>query len=192
MKSMVKAFSDYARAPLPELQPLDLNHVVSGVIELYQDIKDVQFALQLSGQGVRIMGDDGLLRQLLHNLIKNALEATRRAGGKTVTIKTIVPPGEDAMCSLLVEDEGEGLADDVIAHVFEPYFTTKTKGSGLGLAIAKKIVEEHHGTIMAENRGELGARFIVKFPVHKGEVNPIQTMQKKTPEHSVKTRAKAQ
>ena len=97
--------------------------------------------------------DAGRLRQLLHNLFKNALEAVRGAGQNgalRVRSRWALEAGERYI-DVSFEDNGSGFSDEVLERLFEPYVTTKTRGTGLGLAIVKKIVEEHNGQIRAQN-----------------------------------------
>ena len=110
--------------------------------------------------------DSGRLRQLLHNLIKNAQEA---ADGKPVTIQIsaqLRTEGNSRWYELSVADNGPGLPSALRERLFEPYTTSKTKGTGLGLAIVKKIVEEHGGSVRADAKQEGGAVFRVRFPLN--------------------------
>ncbi len=167
LKEMVKAFSEYARTPRLKLVPLDLNTVIAEVLDLYRgDEANIQFELMLATGLPYVDADSGRLRQLLHNLIKNAIEITSHKN--ECRIKVITHHVHDAgleMVELKVEDNGPGFSGDILAHIFEPYVTTKPKGTGLGLAIVKKIVEEHGGTVWAENLPDGGAAITVRLPV---------------------------
>jgi nitrogen fixation/metabolism regulation signal transduction histidine kinase len=113
---------------------------------------------------VCIEGDAGRLRQLLHNLLKNALEAVRDVPDACVTVITHVLEADGrSYVELWVEDNGPGFEPGVLDNVFEPYVSTKPKGSGLGLAIVKKIVEEHGGIIGAETMETGGARVRIRL-----------------------------
>jgi two-component system, NtrC family, nitrogen regulation sensor histidine kinase NtrY len=167
LKEMVKAFSEYARSPHLKLLPLDLNMVISEVLDLYRgDETAIEFDLHLASDLPRIEADSGRLRQLLHNLIKNAIEVSDHKDICRISLLTqnITDAGLD-MIELRVEDNGPGIPDDILNHLFEPYVTTKTKGTGLGLAIVKKIVEEHGGVVWAENIPGNGASITVRLPV---------------------------
>lgn len=167
LKEMVKAFSDYARMPALQLQPVDLNTIVAEVSELYHDNEaGVHITIQRGNDMPLIEADAGRMRQLLHNLIKNGIEAMsdKHASHLILTTHCI----EDEKCQhieLRIEDNGPGIPADVFGQLFEPYITTKPKGSGLGLAIVKKIVEEHGGDIRAENLPDGGASVILRLPV---------------------------
>ena len=165
MKKMVNAFSEYARVPQIRLEPLDLNQLVREVLDLYRG-SDSRSAVEdrLQAQPSIIEGDAGRIRQLLHNLLKNALEALGGKAGASVVIST--QSGEEAgggYVELCVDDNGPGFRADELDSIFEPYVSTKPKGSGLGLAIVKRIVEEHNGMIAAESSPAGGARIRIRL-----------------------------
>ena len=177
LKEMVKAFSDYARMPALNLDTIDLNKIITEVLDLYlTSNNDTLYSVTLDPKNPVIEADIGRLRQLLHNLIKNALEANqenhsgsqRQSRDEKIYISTRC--AEEHAChyvELTITDTGPGIADDMFDQLFEPYVTTKPKGSGLGLAIVKKIVEEHGGMIFAENAENGGASIIIRLPVKK-------------------------
>lgn len=177
MKEMVNAFSDYARTPVMKFQTIQFNQLVKEVLDLYQstmtpieEILDLydhplsQFQLHLAENLPNIQADKGRLRQVLHNLIKNALEATPHPNIVTVTTQWVSHANLEQV-ELRVQDQGVGVPVEKLDSVFEPYVTTKAKGTGLGLAIVKKIVDEHGGTVWIENHG--GACVVVRLPVQK-------------------------
>ena len=177
LKEMVKAFSDYARMPTLSLDSIDLNKIITEVLDLYLSSKDeALFSITLDSTNPVIEADIGRLRQLLHNLIKNALEANQenhsesQRGQKEEKVYISTRCAEEHACryvELKITDTGPGIADEMFDQLFEPYVTTKPKGSGLGLAIVKKIVEEHGGMIFAENAENGGASIIIRLPVKK-------------------------
>lgn len=162
MKDMVNAFADYARNPLLQTRPLDLNRLINEVLDLYRgQASGAQFQTQLEAGLPPVEADAGRLRQLLHNLIKNALEATPDSCAR-ITLSTHSLPD---FVELSVRDHGPGIPREIMAQLFEPYVTTKPRGTGLGLAIVKKIVEEHGGSLSAENPQDGGARLVLRLPV---------------------------
>lgn len=177
LKEMVKAFSDYARMPTLNLDTINLNNIIKEVLDLYiSPNSDTLYSVSLDSSNPTIEADIGRLRQLLHNLIKNALEANqethsesqRQSSDEKIYISTRC--AEEHACryvELKITDTGPGIAKDMFDQLFEPYVTTKPKGSGLGLAIVKKIVEEHGGMIFAENAENGGASIIIRLPVKK-------------------------
>ncbi len=164
MKEMVKAFSDYARAPRLETIPLDINYLIREALDLYSS-EDAEFEAELASDLPQIDADRGRIRQVLNNLLKNALEAPGHEEKRKVTVMTRSIRGQVTdLVEMDIIDNGVGFPDDIIGELFEPYVTTKTKGTGLGLAIVKKIVEEHGGIVRAQNLSGGGAVVIVRFP----------------------------
>jgi len=165
MKKMVNAFSEYARAPSVHLETMNLNQLVREVLDLYRSSDlNVEIVEQLDAGNDTIEGDAGRLRQLLHNLVKNALEAVRDTpDGRIVVSTCAVNTVETGQVELCVEDNGAGFEAAVMENIFEPYVSPKAKGSGLGLAIVKKIVEEHSATISAEAGASGGALVRIRF-----------------------------
>jgi nitrogen fixation/metabolism regulation signal transduction histidine kinase len=102
------------------------------------------------------------LRQIIHNLLRNAEDAQEAVASPCIGIAT---RRSDNMAELLVTDSGPGFPPELLARVFEPYVTTKARGTGLGLAIVKKIVDEHHGLIKINNRQPVGAKVSIKLPL---------------------------
>ena len=175
MKKMVNAFSDYARPPKLRPEPLALNDLVQEVVDLYRSAgMRPRLEVELARTDVLIEADPVRLRQVIHNLIKNAQEALAETDGALIRIATReVDEGGCRFVELRVEDNGPGFDDEVLAHLFEPYVTTKVKGTGLGLAIVRKIVEEHAGQVWAENREEGGGRIVLRLPAVTG--SPVES-----------------
>jgi nitrogen fixation/metabolism regulation signal transduction histidine kinase len=165
MKTMVNAFSDYARPPKMQPEPLDVDGFVSEIIDLYRDHGAASGPqLELRAHGARINADPVRLRQVVHNLIKNAQEAMEGRADGVVRLLTRVREEDDSCyVEMQVSDQGPGFAEELLGKLFEPYVTTKAKGTGLGLAIVKKIVEEHGGIIWAENCA-VGACVTLRLP----------------------------
>jgi len=165
MKKMVNAFSEYARVPQISLEAVDLNMLVQEVLELYRGVDSrVQLVTRLDARQPCIEGDVGRLRQLLHNLLKNSLEAVADTAGACITVTThTAEVSERTYVELVIDDNGPGFPERVLDNIFEPYVSTKPRGSGLGLAIVKKIVEEHGGVIAAEGNPEGGARIRIRL-----------------------------
>ncbi|MCC8999350.1 MAG: two-component sensor histidine kinase, partial [Candidatus Contendobacter sp.] len=167
MKEMVDAFNEYARPPRLQLALLDLNEFIAEVLYLYRDYPaGVEIKLDLAHESLMINADKGRLRQLLHNLVKNAIEAIRDGHGSTLWIGAHREHAAGADCvELSIRDDGPGFPNTILDNAFEPYVTTKPKGTGLGLAIVKKIVEEHGGWIQLESPAAGGARIAIRLPL---------------------------
>uniref|UniRef100_UPI00321F7593 sensor histidine kinase n=1 Tax=Rudaea sp. TaxID=2136325 RepID=UPI00321F7593 len=165
LKAMVNAFGDYARPPQIDARPLSINALAGEVVDLYENDQRIQLTRQFAESDPSLRADAVRLRQLLHNLIKNSLEAVSGEHKPHVEVITReIDEGGRHWVELAVADNGPGLPEGFDARWFEPYTTSKVKGTGLGLAVAKKIVEEHGGTIRAENRAEGGAVFTLRLP----------------------------
>jgi nitrogen fixation/metabolism regulation signal transduction histidine kinase len=167
MKEMVNAFSEYARAPAMNLSSFDLNQLIMEVAELYRaQGRPARAHFDLDPALKEIEADRGRMRQIVHNLFVNAVEALEGTPDPELRICTrAIESGEIQCVEIVVEDNGPGFRPDVIGQVFDPYVTTKSKGTGLGLAIVKKIVEEHGGKIEAENARNGGARVRIELPL---------------------------
>jgi nitrogen fixation/metabolism regulation signal transduction histidine kinase len=162
LKTLVNAFGDYARPPQLKLEPLSLNAIVSEVLDLYETDPRLRVLRRLDPAAPRIRADSGRLRQLLHNLVKNAIEAS----GDSPEIELSTECVGDAArreVALRVADRGAGLPADFDDSWFEPYRTGKPRGSGLGLAVVRKVADEHGARVAAENRAGGGAVFTVWF-----------------------------
>ncbi|WP_341743888.1 sensor histidine kinase [Azonexus hydrophilus] len=161
MKRMVDDFRDYARMPAPEVAPLDLNGLLGEVMGLYES-SVVQFSVAL-GEGLPpVLGDATQLRQIIHNLLRNAEDALEGRDDGRVEIVTELA----GRCARLrITDNGPGFPVELLPRIFEPYVTTKARGTGLGLPIVKKIVDEHQGSIEISNAPDGGARIDIRLPL---------------------------
>lgn len=167
MKAMVNTFTDYARPPVINQGAADVNALLSGVIDLYRSAHpDAEFIVDLARDLPSVSMDAIRFRQVFNNLLKNALEAHAQGTPAQVTIQTReVSSGSGSHLEIRIADAGEGIKEDVVGSVFEPYVTNKTRGTGLGLAIVKKIVEEHGGMVSLENNPGQGACAIITLPL---------------------------
>ncbi|ROZ79389.1 ATP-binding protein [Ramlibacter sp. WS9] len=163
MKRLVNEFRDYARLPAAELKPVDLNALVADVLQLYareggergDASAHVPVLMDLDPDCPKVMGDAQQLRQVIHNLLQNAQDATEGATLREVTVKTQWNP-TSRRARLIVQDTGAGFPEHILKRAFEPYVTTKAKGTGLGLAVVKKIADEHGARVDLKNRVESG------------------------------------
>ncbi len=165
MKSMVNAFTDYARSSAQKPESLNFNQMLETISVLYhENNSDVSIKLELEDELPAILADGVRLRQLVHNLVKNSLETIGEKGWIRLQTRCVREQGRQFV-EFVVEDSGEGVADEIAENLFEPYVTTKTTGNGLGLAIVQKIVDEHSGLVWVEKGKGGGAKFIVRLPL---------------------------
>jgi nitrogen fixation/metabolism regulation signal transduction histidine kinase len=165
LKMLVNAFGDYARPPQIQARALSLHALISEVLDLYENDQRIQLTRRFAPADPALRADAGRLRQLLHNLLKNSLEAIGDTRKPHIEVSTQeISDGGRMWVELVVADNGPGLPERFDERWFEPYTTSKARGTGLGLAVAKKIAEEHGGTIRAENRPGGGAMFVLRLP----------------------------
>ncbi|HUK17029.1 MAG TPA: ATP-binding protein [Bryobacteraceae bacterium] len=157
LKQIIGRFSDFAKMPAPQMQPVDFNALVSDTMRLFE----AQFAqarvspkLELDARLKPVNADAELMTRALRNLVVNAIDAMPEGG--TLTVRTLVFGGG---VRLEVSDTGQGLTPEECARLFTPYYTTKTHGTGLGLAIVQSVVSDHKGRIAVESERGKGATF---------------------------------
>jgi len=160
MKEMVEAFRNYARAPSLKLEKQDLNKIIEEVLLLYE-AGACTFDAVFSNIPAVMYADTTAMRQVLHNIFKNAAEAAEKAAQPQVHIHTA---NADGQITLTVANNGKSFGKDMLANAFEPYVTDKSTGTGLGLPVVKKIVEEHGGRIALSNPAEGGACVKITLP----------------------------
>jgi nitrogen fixation/metabolism regulation signal transduction histidine kinase len=146
---------------------VDLNQLIIQVADLYprQD-GHLNLTLLLDHELPDIYADAVMIRQVMHNLIRNAMEAMERQPDADIQVATrqITDEKKD-MIEVSVTDDGPGFRSEALDEIFEPYVTTKPKGTGLGLAIVKKLIEEHGGKIWIESTSAAGACVRFQLPV---------------------------
>jgi signal transduction histidine kinase len=155
-------FSDYARLPSPQVLPTDVSQLLAETAAAYAGVPGVRWSLDIE-PGLTAQADARLLSRVFANLFVNAVEALAGAPGE-IHLKAA---RRDSRIFVSVEDTGPGVSPQNLSRLFDPYFSAKSGGTGLGLAIAKKIVEEHGGSISAENREPRGFRVRVDLPLEK-------------------------
>lgn len=171
MKQMVNEFRDFAKTPSPTLGSLDLNGLIQEVMGLYEGSN---IGARLDSRCPRVMGDPTQLRQVIHNLLQNAQDASLETNRSVqlIDITTELVQIKDAdqnrfAVRMTITDSGPGFQAKILARAFEPYITTKAKGTGLGLAVVKKIIDDHGAKIEIRNRKQgddiLGAQVSILF-----------------------------
>jgi len=160
LKGLLQEFSEFGRFPAPRPAPFRVSDLLNDLASLYaREVAGARLVIAPGRADVALVADAGQLKQALVNLIKNGLEALEGAGHVTVSAAA-----SEATLELVVADNGPGLSTEHKASLFVPGFTTKSSGSGLGLTIVERIVSDHHGTIVVEDRAEGGTVFRVRLP----------------------------
>jgi signal transduction histidine kinase len=171
---IVRDLLDFARRREPRLEVVDAGALLRGVAEFLEpELRRAGVELRWEGDAAAaIHADPDLLHQVFINLVMNAIQVMAgRDGVRRITVAVTAAPDSAGRVAIDVEDTGPGFDDAVLERIFEPFFTTKDpgEGTGLGLAVARSIVEEHGGTIEADNRAGGGARFRIRLPAAQGE-----------------------
>ena len=166
LKEMVNAFSDYARSPDMEIVTINIAILLREIIDLYQEQESkINITFNIDSNDLKFDADPGRIRQIIHNLVRNSIEAIPEdiAGTISVNVKQC-DINNIKMIEICIEDNGSGFDKNSLGQIFDPYVTSKSKGTGLGLAIVKKLVEEHMGFIEAENAKKQGAVIKIFMP----------------------------
>jgi signal transduction histidine kinase len=180
LNGVVSAFLDYARPLKQTFGPTDLNEVVTRTVRLIQNEMPPGLELKVDQEEAlpRVEADAEQLKQVLINLVQNAMQAMVDTGG-SITVKTVRPDrftdfrsAGDSFVELHVTDTGPGIPQEQQQHIFVPFYTTKQKGTGLGLAICQRIVKNHGGTLSVQSKPGEGATFIIRLPAPPSE--PVQ------------------
>lgn len=173
MKSMVNAFSNYAQPLKMQPEPIDLAFILREVVDFHtRDDQPIEFKFDVEPDLPTINADPNRLRQVFNNLLINTRDALTgvKNPGLRLTIRLQSHSNHnDPYVELSLEDNGPGFPKDLFDRLFEPYVTSKEKGTGLGLAIVKRIIEEHRGTLWAENPIGGGAKIIIRLPVDRAQ-----------------------
>ncbi|NNC22356.1 GAF domain-containing protein, partial [Corallococcus exiguus] len=177
LNGVVTAFLDYSRPLKQNFGPTDLNEVVTRTMRLIQNDMPptAELAVELDLRLPRSEGDAEQLKQVLINLVQNAVQALGSQPGR-ITVRTEKPERFGDLRSaggefveVRVSDDGPGIPADQQTHIFVPFFTTKQKGTGLGLAICQRIVKNHGGSISVQSKMGEGTTFIIRLPALPSE-----------------------
>jgi len=178
MEGTIQGLLDFSRTPTLNRVQHDLRDTLRRSINLVEGrLKQerIELLMTISSTPLMMNGDAEQLNQVFVNLFLNSIEAMPGVGQMTIVAE---PCGDGNVARVVVKDNGEGIASEVLTRLFEPFATTKERGTGLGLAISRRIVTEHNGTISAENLPGCGAMFIVELPL-----GPRSEVQGKSQHH---------
>jgi len=175
LRVIVQRFSDFARMPAPELQPVRLNEVAAHVLKVLEPQftaagrAPITAEVELDPELPVIQADPELINRALQNLVLNAIDAM--ASGGTLALRTC--HGDDVV-TISVSDTGSGLTREECERLFTPYYTTKQHGSGLGLAIVQSVVSDHHGKITVESEPGCGSTFCIELPMQLPQTESVR------------------
>jgi two-component system, NtrC family, nitrogen regulation sensor histidine kinase NtrY len=165
LKGIIARFSEFSKMPQPQLQQVNVNDVLRGVVQLFQaqfkvpGKPAIECRLEMDESLGAIAADPELLHRAISNLVLNAMDAMPQ-GGKI----TFLSRGEPQKVVIEVADTGTGLTPEECARIFTPYYTSKQHGSGLGLAIVQSVVSDHGGTISVRSQPGKGTAFVIELP----------------------------
>lgn len=170
IQAQLRNLLDLSRLQSPVIAEIDPNNIVKEIVALVSyeaSARGLNLSTALSGDGRTIQADCSGFKQVVWNLLRNALDVEEKGGTISVTTGFISGEGEAPSFVIEVADEGPGISESNLAHIFEPFFTTKEvgEGTGLGLSIVYNIVKNHGGTIDVQNRSPKGCMFTVTFPL---------------------------
>jgi len=171
LNKLVVQVLGFAKLKKPNLTLFSLNNLIRKVTELLKlETKDkqIQFSLKLSSDISKIKADEDKVRQILINVIINAIQAIPKKGEIKIKTEKTLFKGEPAI-KLLIEDSGIGIPEKDLSQIFDPFFSTKDKGSGLGLSIVYKLIEAHQGEIKVESKEGQGTKFVLFLPRKGGK-----------------------
>ncbi|MFN8628395.1 MAG: ATP-binding protein [Candidatus Binatia bacterium] len=168
ISGLINELLSFARSPNRVVGPIDLNEIAERVGKLFEPEarkNGVALVCTLSSDLPLISADGDQIKQVVINLILNAIQATNR-GGRVSVVSRTVERSDGCLSQLEIRDTGIGIPREQLDDIFNPFFTTKDAGTGLGLAIAHQIIAEHGGSITAESEPGCGTSFIINLPSH--------------------------
>ncbi len=167
LHALVNEFSDFARFPVSQPVPAQLNEIVAGALEVFNGrLSGVAIHRDLAADLPQILADPSQMKRALVNLIDNAAEAVESSPVKEIWVRTALDAGRDLVV-LVVADSGPGISAEAKEKLFLPLFSTKRRGTGLGLAIVSRIVTEHRGAIRVEENRPSGTKFVIELPLER-------------------------
>jgi len=161
LDGVVANYLSYAKPRESKKQTVLIKDMIDSTISLLGHQirkKNIDIEINIDPENSSLNCDEGLIRQALLNILLNAIQATPVKGKITIESKQ-----NNKYIQLHIIDTGPGFSQDVLLHLFEPFYTTKDEGSGLGLAITKRIIDGHKGRIYAKNSEPHGAEITLKF-----------------------------
>ncbi len=165
LKGIIGRFSEFSKMPQPQLQRVQVNEVIHGVVQLFQAQLEapgrakISCELQLDPHLEPVAADADMLHRAISNLVLNAMDAMPQGG--VLTLRT---RAEDGKVLIEVADTGSGLTPEECERIFTPYYTSKQHGTGLGLAIVQSVVSDHGGSVRVRSEPGRGTAFVIELP----------------------------
>jgi two-component system NtrC family sensor kinase len=177
ISDLITELLSFARSPTRQLRPMNLNDAVERVATLLEPEArkhHLKLGREFSDAAPMVLADADQIKQVLINLVLNAIQATQAGGVVTVVTRTI-RRGDLTFGEFEVNDTGMGIPQERLEHIFDPFFTTKDRGTGLGLSIAHQIIMEHGGLISVDSKEGRGTSFVVDLPWGEAAVMNLET-----------------
>ncbi len=163
LRHLADEFARFARLPAPSFKSGNLNEIIQKSLQLYQGSVEIRFE---PGNLPPVSFDAEQISEVLHNLLQNAIDTVDPSAGGMIKVFTGIREYQHRQwAQFSVEDNGQGMNEQVQRQIFTPYFTTKGKGTGLGLAIVQRIITEHGGNIILESEPGKGTKFEILLPL---------------------------
>lgn len=164
LAGLLTEFRDFARLPYPQPREVSLKQLIQDVLDVHR-IPHVEVVLEHIDDTTMVYVDSAQFRQVLGNLVKNAVEAIGANPGELRFESQILTSSGKRFQRIQIKDDGEGMDEETAGQIFNPYFTSKADGTGLGLAIVQRIIQDHGGEIRVESEPGMGARFYIDLPI---------------------------
>ena len=166
LEGLLTELLNFAKPRAPRFRQVDLAERIRGVVNLVKSSiseRHTSIRVHAASDLPTVECDPDQIKQVILDLVMNALQAMPEGGDLTISASV-----QGSTVAVSVTDQGEGIPEDLIDRIFEPYFTTKESGTGLGLAVVRQIVERHEGKIQVRNNDDRGATFTVYLPLTRG------------------------
>jgi two-component system NtrC family sensor kinase len=164
-RDIIQGLLEFSKDDQPRKAPADLNKVIEQALNIVENelrLRHIHMKLHLAKDLPEVRMDANQMEQVVVNLLINAAEAIGEYG--TINVRSKQEAGDDRLI-LEISDTGDGIPQDVIGKIFEPFFSTKAKGTGLGLSVSYGIVQNHKGSLRVSSRQGKGTRFTIILPV---------------------------
>ncbi len=178
LKTIISRFSEFSKMPAPQLQAVDVNEILRGVMKVFQaqlqapGRATIVCRVELDEKLGAIAADPELLHRALSNLVLNAMDAM--PGGGTLILRTA---REDGKVKIEVSDSGTGMTRAECERIFTPYYTGKQHGTGLGLAIVQSVISDHDGRISVHSEPRVGTTFVIELPLNLDSLQKVSAIE---------------